>query len=229
MKLIGRYISLLQGRQPLREFLLPEGIAVPEGTGIPGRGPSSPSSYAEECFSWLSSAGEPDSGMGRVIILCSLNRLLVDGGLNSILYSESFIASLDSAPDSGRAGLIPGFVARTPLFPAAREPYGPLPDAEEILSVLSGFLKGCPIAGRAFLYGSFAKGTATEESDIDFAVLFREDTSAAQKGRALSEAREAVYSAFLRPVDLRELLFGDPGYLAGRIGEFKEAASHGRN
>ena len=53
----------------------------------------------------------------------------------------------------------------------------------------------------AYLFGSFGRGTATDESDLDIAVLFA-DRIDARLGGPLDELRDAVERACRRPCDL---------------------------
>jgi predicted nucleotidyltransferase len=53
----------------------------------------------------------------------------------------------------------------------------------------------------AYLFGSFARGCATDSSDIDIAVLFRERIDA-RLGGPLDSLRDAVERACHRPCDL---------------------------
>lgn len=53
----------------------------------------------------------------------------------------------------------------------------------------------------AYLFGSFARGTASEDSDLDIAVLFAERIDA-RLGGPLDDLRDAVERACRRPCDL---------------------------
>ena len=53
----------------------------------------------------------------------------------------------------------------------------------------------------AYLFGSFARGTAARDSDLDIAVLFREPVDRRLNG-PLDKLRDAVERACHRPCDL---------------------------
>lgn len=58
-----------------------------------------------------------------------------------------------------------------------------------------------PLVAAAYLFGSFARGTASNASDVDIAVLFSEPIDA-RLGGPLDRLRDAIERACNRPCDL---------------------------
>lgn len=56
-----------------------------------------------------------------------------------------------------------------------------------------------------FLYGSFAKGTARIDSDIDLFVIFKEDISSQEKMQYKEELEKYLTKEFCRYVDIQEI------------------------
>jgi uncharacterized protein len=65
-------------------------------------------------------------------------------------------------------------------------------------------LEGDPRILTAYLFGSFARGTATKDSDIDIGVLFAERIPPAIDG-PLAQLRDAVERACHRPCDIIDM------------------------
>ena len=69
---------------------------------------------------------------------------------------------------------------------------------QDLTPTITAVLKGYPEIELAFLFGSFAGGTATPESDVDIAILFRQAPAYCRR----EEIQAALSSAINREVDL---------------------------
>lgn len=85
---------------------------------------------------------------------------------------------------------------------------------------LAGVLRGFPIDS-AIVFGSFAKGLQTEESDLDLAVRFEKGLSMGEKLAAI-EGMKAAAGRFGLFCDVREFIRGDDAGLARRFHAFRE-------
>lgn len=74
---------------------------------------------------------------------------------------------------------------------------------EEVIDRARQALEADPRVLVAYLYGSFARGTAHKGSDVDIPVLFRERVDA-RLGGPLDELRDAVERACSTPCDLAD-------------------------
>jgi predicted nucleotidyltransferase len=76
----------------------------------------------------------------------------------------------------------------------------------DIISRITSILRGYPEIELAFLFGSFAGGTVTVESDVDIAILCRQTSSFDRR----EEIRAALCAGMKREVDLVDLNGASP-------------------
>lgn len=221
LSISNAYISMLSGNETENDFLSSFSVYPINSFLI----------FFDE-FTWLPSllineaikkmGGRlPNGGRERLFALCLLNASLVRHGINSILFNKSFFLRFSLYQSEIKALLM--MVLLTPLFPKKERVYGRIPSEEKILSFLSYWKRKSGIQDRVFLFGSFARGTQSKKSDIDFAILFVDDTSSFQKNLVLADEKRELESVFLRPSDGREIIDCDEKQLNERLGRYKEA------